>query len=86
MPKEPEPSAERATDPTAVTQALDLELIRQHALREKAKARRRTWRALSFLFLLLVLLGALFACFYLLPELTHGHSPGPASPAAETDR
>jgi hypothetical protein len=85
MPNEPHPPA-HATDPAGATQALELELMRQRARREQAKARRRTWRALSFVFLLLVLLGALVACFHFLPELTQARARRPASPSAEADR
>lgn len=86
MIEDSEPAAERSSDAAAITQALELELIRQRAHREKAKARRRAWRAVSLLFLLLVLLGALFACFYFLPGATRAHSPGTTSPAAENGR
>ena len=64
-------SASRPPDPDAVVKALEVELMLKRAAWHKHESRRGTWRALSFLFLLLVILGALFAYFYLAPKLAH---------------
>ena len=68
--KEPE-SPPSPTDPDALAKVLEMELMFKRAAWQKARARRGTWRILSILFLLLVLLGALFAYFYLMPRLAH---------------
>lgn len=64
MPLPGESASTPETDPEALAKALELELIGQRAAWEKARARRGLWRALSFLFLLLVILGTLLAWFY----------------------
>lgn len=69
-PEEPEPTPP-AADPEALTKALEVELMLKRASWQKAKAKRGTWRALSFFFLLLIILGALFAWFYLASALRH---------------
>ena len=67
-----------------MARALELELISRRPVWQKAKERRQTWRALSILFLLLILLVALVAYFYLVPELSREEKP--SSPATQTDR
>ena len=69
----------RETDPEAVAKALELELIMKRASWKKIQARRGTWRILSFLFLFLVILGALLAYFYFVSEMRQ-----PGRPAAES--
>ncbi len=78
QPEEARPK--RETDPEALARALELELIAKRASWQKMAARRGTWRALSFLFLLLVIVGALLAYFYFSTEMTR---PGEEKPAAE---
>ena len=70
------------TDPDALTRLLEMELALKRADWQRTRSRRRTWRALSFLFLLLIIAGGLVAWFYLAPELGRG---GATSPAAATD-
>lgn len=65
-------------DAEAMARALELELISRRPVWQKAKERRQTWRALSILFLLLILLGALVAYFYLVPELSREEKSSPA--------
>ena len=52
-----------SADPEQMLRMLDLELMRQRALRKQAGARRNSWRILSFLFLFVVILGGLFAAY-----------------------
>lgn len=53
---------ERAdTDPARLSQLLELELIQKRAEWQQTKARRRNFRALSFLFLFVVIAGAIVA-------------------------
>ncbi|HEY2712420.1 MAG TPA: hypothetical protein VGI60_07890 [Chthoniobacterales bacterium] len=68
MPK-PEPPPDSSTDPDALAKAVEMELISKRAAWEKARARRGHWRALSLLFLFLIILGAALAFFYFLPDL-----------------
>jgi len=68
MPK-PEPQPNPSTDPDTLAKALELELISKRAVWERARARRGTWRALSLLFLFLIVVTALLAFFYFLPDL-----------------
>ena len=71
-------------DPEAIAKALELELIQRRSTWQKAKARRQRWRTLSILFVLLVLLGALVAYFYFVPELAREEKSAPA--ASQRDR
>jgi hypothetical protein len=80
-PEEKQP-VQPATDPEALAKALQMELLLKRASWQKAQARRGTWRALSFLFLFVVLLGALFAWLYVMPRLTRN---GPRTPAEAAD-
>lgn len=59
----------RETDPDALARALEIELILQRASWQKARGHRGTWRALSILFLLLIVLGALFVWLFVAPQL-----------------
>jgi hypothetical protein len=76
----PSPSNSEAD---ALTRALEMELKLKRATWEKTRARRGTWRALSLLFLLFIILGTLFAFFYILPQL---HRPDSKAPAVERGR
>jgi hypothetical protein len=86
----PEPGETRpnapAADPEALAKALEVELILKRASWQKAQARRGTWRALSFLFLLLVIVGALFAWFYFASTLNHRGEDTPRAGAADAGR
>lgn len=83
---EPEkPTSKAETDPEALAKALDLELIMKRASWQKARARRGSWRLISFLFLFLVLLGALLAYFYFATAM-HNRGEGPPAASAEHDR
>jgi hypothetical protein len=75
-----------STDPDTLARALELELMQKRAVWERARQRRGTWRALSFLFLLLVIAGALLVWFYLLPVLNRGGADRGAPPAAGESR
>ena len=59
------------TDPDALAKLLEMELALKRAGWERARSRRNIWRALSFLFLLLVIVGGLVAWFYFAPALRH---------------
>ncbi len=63
--EEPKPST---SDPDALTKALEIELMLKRAVWKKTSARRGTWRALSILFLVLVVLGTLAAYFFFASE------------------
>jgi hypothetical protein len=55
----PEPA-----DPEQMLRMVELEMIQQRALRTQATARHKNLRALSFLFLFLVILGVAFAAYF----------------------
>lgn len=77
-PEEIRPEAP-AADPEALAKALEVELMLKRASWQKAQAKRGTLRALSFAFLLLVILGALLAWFYFASALRHrGDEPARA--------
>jgi len=83
-PEEAKPQPE--TDPDALAKALELELIMKRASWQKLRARRGTWRALSFLFLFLVLLGALLAYFYFSTQMSHRGEESPSARTIESGR
>ena len=51
-------------DPEHTLRMLELEMIQQRALRNRERARRKSVRTMSFLFLFLVILGAVFAAYF----------------------
>ena len=59
--RKPEP---RETDPAKLAEQLEIELILKRASWQQAKERRGNLRALSFAFLFLVIIGALFGFYY----------------------
>lgn len=71
------------TDPDALARELEQELILQRAVWQKGRGRGGTWRALSILFLLLIVLGALFAWVFVAPQL---RERGAETRAAEKGR
>ncbi|MEO8045332.1 MAG: hypothetical protein ABI674_10550 [Spartobacteria bacterium] len=83
MPEPEEPKPNRETDPEALARALELELIMKRASWQKLQARRGTWRALSFFFLFLVILGALFAYFYFATAIPRHGGEKPAAEATD---
>ncbi|HVF73122.1 MAG TPA: hypothetical protein VM940_16085 [Chthoniobacterales bacterium] len=78
----PEPA-----DPEQLLRTLDLELMQQRALRQQIAARRNNLRALSFLFLFLVILGVAVATYFAFTSgriedlRVHHPSPPTATPA-----
>jgi uncharacterized iron-regulated membrane protein len=85
MPAPGEAEPKRESDPDALAKALELELIMKRASWQRMKARRGTWRTLSFLFLFLVILGALVAYFYLMTEARQ-HREEPSAGQIESSR
>lgn len=51
-------------DPEHMLRMLDVEMIQQRAIWKQAAARRSSLRTLSFLFLFVVILGALLAAYF----------------------
>jgi hypothetical protein len=82
----PEPA-----DPENTLRMLELELMQQRAARQMAGTPYRGLRAASFLFLFVVILGALFAAYYLffsgrLEEMRARNSPQPNPSASAMSR
>ena len=85
------PSAEKqlsnlVTDPDALAKLLEMELALKRVAWERTRLRRGTWRALSVLFLLLVIVGALAAYFYFAPALSRREEATPGSRAMDSTR
>ncbi|MEP6809321.1 MAG: hypothetical protein ABI992_03695 [Chthoniobacterales bacterium] len=53
------------SDSSEMEKLLEIELMQKRAAWQQTKARRGTWRALSFLFLFVVILVVLFGFFWL---------------------
>lgn len=53
---------------------LEMELIQKRALWKKTNAQRHAWRAASFVFLFIVVIGTLFALYYALRIMPGGTS------------
>lgn len=71
----------RPENPEAVIQALEIEMQQKRASWQRRSERRTLWRALSFLFLLLVIVAAFVAYFYLQPRLQSRDAGHPARAA-----
>lgn len=69
-----------------MAKALEIELMQKRAAWQQARGNRGIWRALSILFLVLVLLGALVAYFYLMPALTQRPGDAPRTETTDADR
>ena len=83
MPSTEKQPSNLATDPDALAKLLEMELALKRASWQRTRSRRGTWRALSILFLLFVIGGALVAYFWLAPAL--GRRGETTSPPATTD-
>jgi len=62
------PDADRKPEPVDsenLLRTLDIELMRQRAVRQQEGARYRSFRMMSMVFLLVVILGAMFAFYYI---------------------
>jgi hypothetical protein len=67
MPDEQHKPEPRSTDPAQMAKLLELELLQKRMAWQQAKARRGNFRAIAFLFLFAILVGALWA-FYMFLE------------------
>jgi uncharacterized iron-regulated membrane protein len=81
---ESKPEAREGDD--AMLKALEIELIQKRASWQKAHAQRSAWRSASFVFLFIVVIGTLFAIYYVMTTVPHKTSEQPdhapaASPA-----
>ena len=80
---EPEPSP---ADPEALTRGLELELITKRLSWQKMRVRRSTWRALSLLFLFVVLVSALLTYLYFSTEMSRRGGESPSAERIERNR
>ncbi len=67
------------TDPEKLARLLEIELMAKRAAWQQASSRRSTARAIAFLFLFLVIAGAIVGYFYLL-----SNSPAPRAQQENT--
>ena len=74
------------TDPDALAKLLEMELALKRAGWERTRSRHGAWRALSILFLLLVVVGALVAYFYFAPALSRRGDATPPPGATDSTR
>jgi hypothetical protein len=85
----PDEGKPEAKDPDQVLRLVELELAQRRAQREQARNPYRNFRMASFIFLFAVVLGALFAFYYVffsggLDELrSRGAARPSATPAAD---
>lgn len=75
----------KENDPEKLAQLLEIELMQKRAAWQQAKARRGGLRAVSFLFLFVVIVAALVAFFvFLSPDRVHEMRSGSTEPATPT--
>ena len=77
-------------DPEHLLRMLDVEMIQQRAIWKQAAARRSSLRMVSFLFLFVVILGALLAAYFVFSsgwmdeQRTRNSTPPSPAPAVTT--
>ena len=73
-------------DPDVLLRMLDLELMQKRAQRQQENARRGNWRALSFLFLAIVIVAGFVAAYFAFSsgrlEELRARNAAPPSPTA----
>lgn len=77
------------SDPDGLAKLLEIELMQKRARWQQTKVRNRSFRALAFLFLVLVVAGALAAYFFFLsnaPQPRAAESPTSKAAAAGANR
>jgi hypothetical protein len=82
----PELAETDETDPERLSQLLESELAENRTAWKRARARYHTIRSMSFLFLFIVICGALFAFFLVFSRISEeraNQSPRPASSASD---
>lgn len=79
-------SSNLVTDPDTLAKLLEMELALKRSSWEQTRSRRGTWRALSILFLLVVIAGAIAAWIYLAPALSRRDETTPAPATVDPDR
>ena len=77
-------------EPEHLLRMLDLEMIQQRAIWKQASARRKSLRAVSFLFLFVVILGSLLAAYFVYSsgwmDDRRGRNNNPSTPAPAVTR
>lgn len=73
---------QRETDPDQLMKLLEIELMQKRAGWQQAKARRSSYRTMSFLFLFAVIVAAFLAYFFLMSPERAPRSDDQAAPAA----
>jgi hypothetical protein len=70
------------TDPEKIALLLEVELMQKRAAWQQTKARRSSLRSLSFLFLFLIIVGALVGFFvFLSPRLQEARTSATSAPS-----
>ena len=83
MPDRERKSEPGEIDPTKVEQLLEIELMQKRAAWQQAKARRSNLRAMSFLFLFVVIIAALVTFFLFFSSGTIRESPASSDGESE---
>ena len=76
------PPPQRETDPEKLAKLLEIELMQKRASWHQAKARRGSYRAMSFLFLFAVIVAACIAFYFLASSERISAPRNDAAPAA----
>jgi hypothetical protein len=74
------------TEPGELARVLELELLHKRAAWQRANARHRTIRGLSFFFLFIIILGAVGAFFFLLLRAKDGAANRPGASTTSEQR
>jgi hypothetical protein len=74
------------SDPDALAKMLDMELALKRQQWQQRRSQRGTWRALSILFVILVIAGALAAYFFFAMNYRQRAEPSPTIEAKDSTR
>jgi hypothetical protein len=73
----------KSSNPDDLARLLEIELIQKRAAWKQSAARYRAIRMASFLFLFLVIMGALLVYFFVFSDLSGNRAPNPTPASAE---
>jgi cytoskeletal protein RodZ len=80
------PPSNLVSDPDALAKLLEMELILKRETWQRRRSQRGTWRALSILFFVLVIVGALAAYFFFATTYRQSGEPSPSVEAKDSSR
>jgi len=80
------PPSNLVSDPDALAKMLEMELALKRDTWQRRRSQRGTWRALSILFLVLIIVGALAAYFFFATTYRQPAEPAPSVEAKDSSR